>query len=245
MRDDVEVLEIEGLNYPLYINSHGIACTISGMGKVFSALTLTSLIKHRNLDLSDCKIIVVGCCGGIREYSQIGQTYLVDHSIDFDLGHHFEPCDTLNNQIFLPFDDFEQSVPSYFNLKSSKYNIIPLVNQISSKPCISLSSDNYWHGETQNMRAFEVIRKNLELRGLAEVNLEDYNIISQFEDHAYATICQQFKIINQLIILRSVVNYTSFLDVPADLSVKKYDKTEFMLAMQDNFKCIETIINCN
>lgn len=77
----------QGLEGRLYIKDE-IGMYIIGEGKTNASMYCTALINSNELDLSNTKFILFGCCGCAKDFGVVGDIYFITDTVDMELGHH-------------------------------------------------------------------------------------------------------------------------------------------------------------
>lgn len=228
-----------GGNVTVYTDkSDKIGLCVTGSGKVATALTLTSIFCDKGFDFSDTLILGIGCAGGSFENTVSGDICVEYAAADFDLGHSADirdfQTDTDCNETCW-FEDSSYSEYSYKKLSKKLAdsafclleNFIPTQTEASRavtetygkiyrKPAVikgtAVSGDNFWKGINLHNRA----KKITEIYGA-----EQPYTVCEMEDIAMAVTAERFGLLQNLAIIRIVVNYDIFTEGETPYSLWK------------------------
>lgn len=71
---------------------------IIGEGKTNASMYTTALLNSNEVDISDAKFILFGCCGSVKGTGVVGDIYFVGETADMDLGHHADSRENGSSQ---------------------------------------------------------------------------------------------------------------------------------------------------
>ena len=91
--DKAASFDVKAAYSPIFINKDGVAGTITGMGKASSAATLMAILKDPRFDFSKTYFITSGCAGVSPEVGTLGDVFICDWVIDYDLGNDWKESD--------------------------------------------------------------------------------------------------------------------------------------------------------
>lgn len=218
--DDCETYDVKGLDSQLYLNKKGVAGFVGGMGKANAASSLMTVLTDVQFNFQAAKIVSLGCGGGPRDRVKIGDVIVPSHLIDLDFGHHLLDEDLGNGEPhFVRFPSLDSSalivlnddlVKGVVNSSVLHLDFKASSHKVPVKVGTSVTSDNFWHGNFASSLADEVIQnyRDYPVPALSSAIIPDY-LVSQMEDHAIAQVCQKLGLLDQLVILRGIVNFDS------------------------------------
>lgn len=219
--DGAIAFEITGNPNTLYINSDGVAGTVTGMGKARAAATLTAILSDPRFDFSNTFFMVSGCAGGPPSRTTLGSVVLCDAVVDYELGHSWKESDGVEGEsTFLVMDSIKEL--GYFELnadliarasellagveledssKAAFYRLLYNEKEARSKPSvqrgISVTGDSYWHGRGSSRTADDVC---------SAYGAGTY-MVTQMEDSAFAVVLKAFGKLDRMFVVRDVVNF--------------------------------------
>ena len=223
-----EVYDVAGSANKLYVKD-GIALFVTGMGKVNTAVSLTSLLMDDRFDFSDAYFLGTGCAGSSTEYSVMGDVFIITATIDYDLGHHADPREMASGTAETWFHDSGYDDASYKllnqDLAEKVYQMTKDVEIETTEktaafmaaafdgaewalrsPMVlkgtTVTGDNYWKGYYDEANA----RLMTETYGAP-----DPYALSEMEDNAIAVTLDRFGLLDRLIIIRDSVNMDVFM----------------------------------
>lgn len=212
----------------LYVKD-GVALYVTGMGKVNAATSLTSILNDPRFDFSDAYFISTGCAGSSREYTVMGDVFIITAAIDFDLGHHADPREMVSGTETTWFHDAGYDDASYKlldqELTSKVYEMtkdVVLETTEKTRRVMSasfdgaewatrdpkvlkgttVSADNYWKGIYDEANALLMT----EFYGAP-----DPYALSEMEDVALAVVLDRYGLLDRYIIIRDSVNMDVFM----------------------------------
>ncbi len=215
-------------NNPLYYKD-GIALYVTGMGKVNSAVSLANILNDDRFDFSDCYFFSTGCAGSAREYTVMGDVFVITSCIDFDLGHHADIREMKDQDATTWFHDEGYDSSSFkmlnqeltdkvFNLvKDTELATTENTRRVMAKtfdnadwairePKVqkgtTVSGDNYWKGEYDEANA---------LLMTSTYGAPDPYALTEMEDVALAVVLDRFGLLDRYIVVRDSVNMDVFL----------------------------------
>lgn len=219
--DGARVFEITGNPNPLYVNSDGVAGTVTGIGKARAAATLTAILSDPRFDFSNTYFMVSGCAGGPPSRTTLGSVVLCNAVVDYELGHSWKESDGKSGEsTFMVMDSMKES--GYFELdtdlvaraselvagveledstRAAFYRLLYKNEEVWSKPSVqtgvSVTSDSYWHGRGSSRTAEDVC---------SAYDAGTY-MVTQMEDSAFAVVLKAFDKLNRMFVVRDVVNF--------------------------------------
>ncbi len=266
--------DIQG-GYPghkLYVKD-GVALYVTGMGKVNSSMSTTAVLLDPRFDFSDAYIISTGCGGTAREYSVMGDVFVMSACIDYDLGHHADPREMTIPSETTWFHDASYDDASYKlldqDLVSAVYELVKdtdiettertrnfmaaafdnaewAVRDPEVRLGTTVSGDNYWKGVYDEA--------NAEL--MAETyGAPDPYAMSEMEDAAIAVALDRLGMLDRYIIIRDSVNMDVFMNganpeylwAGIEDSLASESSVEsadiFAVAMENNYKVGSIVID--
>ena len=218
---NADSFEVQGAFSPLFINNDGVAGTVTGMGKARAASTLTAILKDPRFDFSKTYFITSGCAGASPERGTVGDVFICDWAVDYELGHSWKESDAWESgNLFMLNEDFNIDAAIKLNSdlvqwafsvsegiilddspQAEEYKKLYPHELANSTPSVrigaSVTGDNYWHGRGSSMQAFLVC----EAHGASPYG------VSQMEDNAFALVLRSFGYLDRYIVVRSVVNF--------------------------------------
>ena len=227
---DGEAYEIKGAfeGNKLYYKD-GVALYLTGMGKVNTAVSLTAILSDERFDFSDCYFFSTGCAGSAREYTVMGDVFVITACIDFDLGHHADNREMKDQEATTWFHDEGYDSSSYkllnqdlankvFELvKDTELSTTDKTRRVMAKtfddaewatrdPKVqkgtTVSGDNYWKGVYDEANALL----------MAETyGAPDPYALTEMEDVALAVVLDRFGLLDKYIVIRDSVNMDVFM----------------------------------
>lgn len=96
---NADVTQIMGtdLEGRLYINGDR-GLYIIGEGKTNASMYTTALLNSNEVDISDAKFVLFGCCGATKGTGVVGDIYFVGETVDMELGHHADSRENGSSQ---------------------------------------------------------------------------------------------------------------------------------------------------
>lgn len=228
-------IELPGVSF--YVNGN-IALLLTGEGKVFSSVAVTSVLSDRRFDFSGALILSVGCAGGAVGYTVPGDVVLSTACCDYDLGHCIDstefadpdvettwvPDITYRNCQFRILDR-ELCDRAFGLIRDIRPDSTPLSAEVMKRNfpgedwCLrqpevlrgtSVTGDNYWKGRIGHDNALAVVRY---------CGAPDPYAATEMEDVAVAVAADAAGLLDRLLCLRVIVNTDSFLDGKDPLSL--------------------------
>ena len=253
-----EEYEIKGGNpdSKLYVKD-GVGIYVTGMGKVNTAATITSILLDPRFDFSDCYFISTGCAGSATEYSVMGDVFLITAAIDYDLGHHADPREMENPGSPTWFHDASYDSVSYKlldqDLMARIYDMVKDVKiETTDKtrafmaytfdnaewaardPKVlrgtTVTGDNYWKGGFDQKNA----REMCEVYGAP-----DPFALSEMEDIAIAVVLDRFGMLDRYIILRDSVNMVVFMNGVTPEGLWDPSRSDDSLSSEDSIEAAD------
>ncbi|MDR0950667.1 MAG: purine nucleoside permease [Candidatus Ancillula sp.] len=253
-----EVRDIKGLENPLYIREDGIIGTYGNMGKANSAMSMTLVLSQPDLDFEKALIFSVGCAGGPFRRVSLGDVIIANAVVDFELGHHFSPkdinLDLETEEVFLRFPDFDDFAIWQLNPKLVNWALdttedleledpIDLPEKIAKiQTGISVTGDDFWHGEHMSKRADVVVNTAKHLFSHRKQNVQGFYKSTQCEDNAIATVLNRFNLLNHLLCIRDISNYDSPTKEISAYVSSKSDSQAFEIGTRNNFKVVDKLV---
>lgn len=255
----------------LYVKD-GVALYVTGMGKVNSAVSVASILLDDRFDFSSAYILSTGCAGSATEYTVMGDVFVITACIDFDLGHHADSREMVDQEGTTWFHDEGYDSSSYKilnqELSEKVYQLVKdtelsttektvramartfdnaewAVRNPEVKKGTTVSGDNYWKGEHDEANA----------RLMTETyNAPDPYALTEMEDAAIAVVLDRFGMLDRYIVIRDSVNMDVFMDgaTPESLwrgddSLASEDSEEsadiFATARRNNFLVGEKVVD--
>ena len=226
-----DVYDIPGApaGHQLYVKD-GIALFVTGMGKVNTAVSLTSLLTDDRFDFSDAYFLATGCAGSSTEYTVMGDVFIITATIDYDLGHHADPREMTSGAVETWFHDASYDDVSHKilnqDLVSKVYDLVkdteiettektrafmeaafPGEEWAVRDPQVLLGTtvtgDNYWKGNFDEANA----------RLMTETyDAPDPYAMSEMEDNAIAVALDRLGMLDRYIVIRDSVNMDVFMN---------------------------------
>ena len=85
-----QTLQVPGLSKPLICDRNHVCVTETGEGEINAAVTVTSLVKDKSLDVRKTIFIRSGIAGGVdSRTSALGSVYINNWVISWAFGHHY------------------------------------------------------------------------------------------------------------------------------------------------------------
>ena len=218
---DADSYEIAGAYSPLFVNKDGVAGTITGIGKGRSAASLMAVLKDPRFDFGRTYFIVSGCAGVSPERGTLGDVFICDWVVDYELGHSWKESDADDRgRLFILNDNFKDNGSIKLNEdlanwalsivkdieleddpKAEEYRRFYAEDAARSKPSVrtgaSVTSDSYWHGEGSSRQAFDIC----EAYGASPYG------VTQMEDNAFAIVLRSMGYLGRYLVVRDVVNF--------------------------------------
>lgn len=212
----------------LYVKN-GVALYVTGMGKVNSALSVAAILSDERFDFSSAYIFSTGCAGSSREYTVMGDVFVITSCIDFDLGHHADPRELKDSEGTTWFHDDGYDSSSFKLLNQDLCNrVYELVKdtEISTtektkrvmaltfdnaewatrdpevKKGTTVSGDNYWKGPHDEANAILVAET---------YGAPDPYALTEMEDVAIAVVLDRYGLLDRYIVIRDSVNMDTFM----------------------------------
>lgn len=266
--------DIQG-GYPghkLYVKD-GVALYVTGMGKVNSSMSTTAVLLDPRFDFSDAYIISTGCGGTAREYSVMGDVFVMSACIDYDLGHHADPREMTIPSDTTWFHDASYDDASFKllnqDLVSAVYELVKdceiettertrnfmaaafddaewAVRDPEVRLGTTVSGDNYWKGIYDEANA-ELMTETY--------GAPDPYAMSEMEDAAIAVALDRLGMLDRYIIIRDSVNMDVFMNganpeylwAGIEDSLASESSVEsadiFAVAMENNYKVGSIVID--
>ena len=214
----------------LYVKD-GVALYVTGMGKVNSSMSLTTILLDKRFDFSNAYVISTGCAGSAYEYGVMGDVFVITAAIDFDLGHHADPRELSDpEQVTTWYHDAGYDAIAYKPLDQELMaKIYDLVKDVKVETTdrtrafmaaafdnaewavrdpqvlrgVTVTADNYWKGFYDHQNAMLMA----ETYGCA-----DPYALTEMEDTALATVMDRLGMLDHFIIIRDSVNMDVFMN---------------------------------
>ena len=245
-----------GLNSNKLYVKNGVAIYIAGMGKVHSAISLNNVLLDPRFDFSTAYVLSVGCAGSAKEYTVMGDVFIISSTIDFDLGHHIDIRELSKNATSTWFRDSSFDHVAYKVLNKELINkIYSLTKDIKLQTTpktlnsmaktfnnekwairnpkvlrgTTVTSDTYWKGEYGNKTAKLMVES---------YKCQDPYATTEMEDSAIALVMERHGILDRLIIIRVSVNMDVFINGSTAESL--WDtSTQHTIISQDNEEAVD------
>lgn len=239
----------------LYVKD-GVALYVTGMGKVNAAVSTAAVLMDERFDFSSAYIFSTGCAGSSREYTVMGDVFVITSCIDFDLGHHADPRELSDPESTTWFHDegYDSSSFKLLNqdLCEKVYQLVKdteLATTEKTKRVMArtfdnaewalrdpkvqkgttVSGDNYWKGPHDEANALL----------MAETyNAPDPYSLTEMEDVAIAVVLDRLGMLDRYIVIRDSVNMDVFMygSTPESLwSVNEYLDSDESVESADIF----------
>lgn len=239
----------------LYVKD-GVALYVTGMGKVNAAVSTAAVLLDERFDFSSAYIFSTGCAGSSREYTVMGDVFVITSCIDFDLGHHADPRELSDPESTTWFHDegYDSSSFKLLNqdLCEKVYQLVKdteLATTEKTKRVMArtfdnaewalrdpkvqkgttVSGDNYWKGPHDEANALL----------MAETyNAPDPYSLTEMEDVAIAVVLDRLGMLDRYIVIRDSVNMDVFMygSTPESLwSVNEYLDSDESVESADIF----------
>ena len=213
----------------LYVSKDGIALYLLGMGKVCSALNTMAVLSDPRFDFSNAWIISTGCAGSAKEFSVMGDVFLITAAVDYDLGHHADIREMSDQSSVTWFHDpgFDSSAviildPDLMEKTYALVENLTLETTENTRRYMSaafdgaawavrdpqvlrgtaVTGDNYWKGEYDHDNALQMVQT---------YGCPDPFAVTEMEDLAVCSAAQRMGLLDHLIILRGSVNMDVFM----------------------------------
>ena len=218
---DAPSFDVTGAYAPLFVDKDGVAGTVTGMGKARAAATLMALLKDPRFDFSKTWFITSGCAGVAPHRGTLGDVFICDWVVDYDLGHCWKQSDgvagepvfrleknyqdnasiPLNAALAKRAFEVAQNVKLEDDPKAEAYRQKYTGEPARSKPSLrtgtSVTGDNYWHGKGSSEQASEVCK---------HYGAPAYGV-TQMEDNAFAVVLRATGHLDRYLVIRDVVNF--------------------------------------
>ncbi len=219
--DKAASFDVKGAYAPLFVNKDGVAGTVTGMGKARSAATLMAILKDPRFDFSKTYFITSGCAGVSPETGTLGDVFICDWVVDYDLGNDWKESDGEPGQpTFIRKDSYNDNAAIQLNQelanwalritknvklddaeKAAEYRKLYPQKIANSYPSIrtgsSVTGDNYWHGKGASKQAAALS---------AYYKASPYGV-TQMEDNAFAIVLRSMGLLDRYLVIRDVVNF--------------------------------------
>jgi len=221
-KDGATAYNVKGAPNPFFVNAKGVAGTVTGMGKARSGATLMAILLDPRFDFSKTYFITTGCSGVAPDTGTIGDVFICDWVVDFDLGHAWRAADDpgssklyrlgagyadngsikLNKELAdwaygivkdIKLEDSDEAINYRKNYPQAIANEKPKVRGGFT----SVTGDNYWHGATASLEAKAKCN---------EYGASPYGV-TQMEDNAFAVVLRSLGYLDRYIIVRDTVNF--------------------------------------
>ena len=213
----------------LYVKD-GIALYVTGMGKVNTALSLQAILMDSRFDFSNAYIISTGCAGSAVEYGVMGDVFVITATIDYDLGHHADPRELVNETTTTWFHDGGYDSSSYKILNQELCDkVYDLVKDVQIETTektrafmaaafdnaewavrdpkvlrgTTVTGDNYWKGAYDHANAVLMTET---------YGCPDPYALTEMEDNALAVVLDRMGMLDRYIIIRDSVNTDEFMN---------------------------------
>lgn len=215
----------------LYYNpDNRVAMCITGSGKVNCAEVLTTILTDSRFDSSGSYIFGVGCAGGAKGYSTLGDVCIATAVCDNELGHTADIRDlTVESNTRLWYHDTSYDDVSFKELdRDLVEKLYALVKDVELETTeisrdamlrnfpgeewatrdpqvilgVNLSGDNYWKGENNHQRALDIV--DYYFPG-------EHYAMTEMEDVAIAGVADMFGMLDRCVFIRVNVNPDVFL----------------------------------
>ena len=219
--------EVSGAPNPLFVNKDGVAGTVTGMGKARSGATLMAILKDPRFDFGKTYFIVSGCAGVAPERGTLGDVFICDWVVDYDLGHSWKESDAeleaqadsgatffllkdgykdngaiaLNGELARWGLEIAKDVKLEDDPKAAEYRKFYSEETANAKPSLrtgtSVTADTYWHGKGSSRQAAAIC----EAYGASPYG------VTQMEDNAFAIVLRALGYLDRYLVVRDVVNF--------------------------------------
>lgn len=219
--DQAPSFDVDGAYSPLFVNKDGVAGTVTGMGKARSAATLMAILKDPRFDFSKTYFITSGCSGASPDRGTLGDVFICDWVVDYDLGHSWKESDGKPGEpTFMLSDNYKDNGAIELNRdlaewglriakdvqlddtpKAEEYRKNYPQKTANEKPSVrtgaSVTGDNYWHGRGSSKQAADICEA---------YKASPYGV-TQMEDNAFAIVLRSMGHLNRYLVVRDVVNF--------------------------------------
>ncbi len=228
---DGEEYDIQGgfQGNKLYVKD-GVALYVTGMGKVNSSMSLLAILSDSRFDFSDAYILSTGCAGSAYEYGVMGDVFVITAAVDYDLGHHADGREMVDQDAPNWFHDAGYDSASYkiFNaeLMDKVYNLVKDVKIETTEKTraymsaafdgaewatrdpqvlrgTTVSGDNYWKGMHGHQNALLMTET---------YGCPDPYALTEMEDVALAVVLDRLGMLDRYIVIRDSVNMDVFMN---------------------------------
>ena len=248
--------DVPGAYAPVFVNEDGVAGTVTGMGKARAAATLMAILKDPRFDFSETWFITSGCAGVAPQRGTLGDVFICDWVVDFDLGHCWKESDGVPGEpVFTVPDNYKDNASIALNSalaqkalkaaetvefqddpKAEAYRQKYQEEAARAKPSLrtgaSVTGDNYWHGKGSSQQAMELCK----LHGAPEYG------VTQMEDNAFAIVLRSLGLLDRYLVIRDIVNFDQ--PHPGQTVVESLDASSggFSIGMVNGFRVGSAIV---
>lgn len=213
--------DVRGVSTPLFVNGDGVAGVVTGMGKARAAATLMAILQDPRFDFSKAYFVTSGCAGASPDRATLGDVFICDTAVDYDLGHSWKESDAaqggtlflldegyrdngfipLNKELVRWAVSLTQNLALADDPKAVEYRRLYPQETANGKPSVrtgtSVTSDNYWHGKGSSEQAVKLC----EAYGASPYG------VTQMEDNAFAVVLRAMGYLDRYLVVRDVVNF--------------------------------------
>lgn len=218
---EAQSFDVKGAASPIFVNKDGVAGTVTGMGKARAAATLMAILQDPRFNFEKTYFITSGCAGVAPEAGTLGDVFICDWVVDYDLGHDWKESDGEPGQsTFLRKESYQDNAVLKLNEKLARWAMF-LAKDVSledaekaqeyrklypqenarSAPSVrtgsSVTGDNYWHGKAASRQAAEIC---------GYYKAAPYGV-AQMEDNAFAIVLRAMGALDRYLVIRDVVNF--------------------------------------
>ena len=235
----------------LYVKD-GVALYVLGMGKVNAALSTMAVLSDSRFDFSDAYVISTGCAGSAKEYSVMGDVFVISAAVDYDLGHHADARELSDETAATWFYDSSYDDIAVIRLDPELTDrVYDLVKDVPVETTertrnymraafngedwavrdpkvlrgTTVTGDNYWKGEHDHENALLMVET---------YGCPDPYALTEMEDAAVGTALKRMGMLDRYIIIRDSVNMDVFMMGATPESLWDPETAEMTIASEDN-----------
>lgn len=213
-----------------YSPENELAMYVTGSGKTNASKASALALSDVRFDMSDAYIIGLGCAGGAKDITTLGDVCIATSACDYDLGHTIDAreLDEEVSAVWYHDSSFDDISFKKFNTalvdrayELTKDTVLETTDITRStmktnfgdaewatrNPVVikgaCITSDRYWKGEYSHNVANDV---------LASYDSDEVYTITEMEDVAIADVVDSFGMLDKLLIVRANVNPDVFIN---------------------------------
>ncbi len=228
---------------PLYYNDNGIGLITTGIGIANASASIMAVGLSEKIDLTDTNIFIAGVAGLMPGKGPLGTVVLVSNVIN-GLCFEIDPRELEESKEFykeeLPWiTDTEVFKLNYDRLKIF-HSIIKEKTDINAVIGGNLTGDYFWHGKRLASWADNWVKKWTGNKDSFYVSdMENSGILTSLKRLSKAGRCS----FDNVTVIRTASNYVYEPLLSAAESIRKHDNDYFILAVENTYKAIRTIMS--